>query len=1008
MNVALPGWRLAAAHWPLLVACALFPLVAVLILDDYGISGDGENQRAIGSAALDYLAGEGERAFERLWFDHDRYYGPGWELLLVLVERVLGLEDSRDIWLSRHFLTHLFFLVSGAFCYLLVYRILGSRMLALVAMILFLLHPRLYAQSFINSKDLPFLAMFMIALYFTHRAFRRDTLGAFLLCGMSVGILVHLRIIGLVLLAAVLAMRALDMVLARDGRGRARVLLTGGGFTLAAILTYYAAMPFLWIDPVGQFAELWNTLSNHPNAAYNLFRGEWLYALDGPPFDYIPVWIGITTPLVVPLLALIGAVGLVWQGARRPRDLPRNTSLRFGLLLLFLFVAPLIYIPAAGNNVYHDWRQVSFLYAPLVLLAVAGLWGLLSLYGERRMRAGIWVLAGVGVAVMVVSMMRIHPVQASYFNALVDRTTPNRLMSQYLVGGWNQDYWGVLKSIVEDHPDQRIFVNNGYLVQQLVLLPASDRDRVSTIVDAIYNGEFYSTQPVSGRVYTSRIYNNLHIAITGVRIGTGGAAAIIKSAISGEPVRTFNRYGLTHRSFGSFWIHENAIIFVMDDCSDDYLDGHAILHLYPHDPSILFGETARDGFVQHWINITTRHRLEDGRCAVVFLLPDYPVVSVNAHHRRPYPPDPGKRALWDVWIGITPPVDEAVLEGEPEASSVFDVYRDDDALVYVKDGCTDEEAEVEFLVQLFPVDPGDLPAGVNKIAFDNSAAMLTAFRLWDMGGRYGDHCIARFPLPTWPVANVRTGQYDETGYRWQVRFAVTPPTVAAEVLAGEPLVSSAFDIHLDGDALVYVREGCTEEDAGHPFFLHLTPVDTADLPDEGKVHGFDNRDFGLWDHGARINGRCFAVVPLPEYPVASVRTGQYDATGEIWTAQFPLVRPDAAVASLSGEPAASSVYDIYLEGRTLTYVRDGCTEDDIVALFFIHAEPVDVADLPAPRREHGFANLDFSFAARGARTDGKCVAVIPLPAYPIASVRTGQYDATGELWSVEFALPDRE
>lgn len=40
--------------------------------------------------------------------------------------------------------------------------------------------------------------------------------------------------------------------------------------------------------------------------------------------------------------------------------------------------------------------------------------------------------------------------------------------------------------------------------------------------------------------------------------------------------------------------------------------------------------------------------------------------------------------------------------------------------------------------------------------------------------------------------------------------------------------------------------------------------------------------------------------------------------------------------------------------------------------------------------------------------DGKCVAVVPLPAYPIASVRTGQYDATGQLWSVKFALPDRE
>ena len=1008
MSVALPGWRLAVAHWPLLAVCALFLLVAALILDDYGISGDGDAQRFLGAVALDYLGGEGERAFDQLWWAPEIHsYGPGWEASLTLVERVLGLEDSRDIWLSRHYLTHLFFLVGGVFCYLLVYRILGSRMLALVAMLLFLLHPRLYAQSFFNSKDLPFLAMFMIALYVTQRAFRRDTLGAFLLCGMGVGMLVHLRIMGLILLAAVLAMRALDLALARDGRGRARVLLTGGAFTLAAILTYYALMPFLWLDPVGQFAELWSTLSNHPNPAYNLFRGEWLYALDGPPFDYIPVWIGITTPLVVPLLALIGVVGLVWQGARRPCDVPRNTSLRFGLLLLFLFVAPIIYIPAAGNNIYQDWRLVSFLYAPLVLLAVAGLWTLLSSYGERRMRAGVWVLAGVGVAVMAVSMLRIHPVQDSYFNALVDRTTPNRLMSQYLVGGWNQDYWSILEDIVADHPDQKIFINDVSLMIQMDLLPASERDRVSTIVDAVYYVGFYSDQPVSGRVYTSRIYNNLHAAVRGARTGTGGATAIIQAALSGEPVRTFNRYGRSHRSLGSFRVHDNAIVFVMDDCSDEYRDGSAMLHLYPHDPSILYGETARDGFVEHWLPLTVRHRLEDGRCAVVFLLPDYPVVRVNAYHRRSYSPESEKRALWDVWIGITPPVDEAVLEGAPEASSVFDVYRDGDALVYVKDECTDEEAETEFLVHLFPVAPDDLPAGVTKVVFDQSVAAVAAFRLWDMGGRYGDRCIARFPLPAWPVANVRTGQYDATGFRWQVRFAVTPPTVDAEVLAGEPLVSSTFDVHLDGDALVYVRDGCMEEDVV-PFLLHLTPFDTADLPDAGKAHGFENRDFGLWDYGALSDGRCLAVVPLPDYPVASVRTGQYDATGEIWTAQFPLVRPDAALAALSGEPVASSVYDIYREGRTLTYVREGCTDDDTEAPFFLHVEPVDVASLSDPRREHGFDSLDFFFAAHGVRMDGDCVAVVPLPAYPIANVRTGQYDETGQLWGVEFALPDRE
>ena len=209
-----------AAHWPLAAVCALFLLVGALALDDYGVTQDTQHQRVIGKAALDYLAGDGERAFDQLprHLDH-RFYGAAFEAPLALLERIPGLEDARDVYRGRHLLTHLFFLAGGVFCYLLVLRLFNSRALALIALVLFLLHPRIYAHSFFNSKDVPFLAMFTISLYLVHRAFRRDTLAAFLLCGVGVGLLMNLRVMGVVLFAAVLALRALD---SGGGGGSAR------------------------------------------------------------------------------------------------------------------------------------------------------------------------------------------------------------------------------------------------------------------------------------------------------------------------------------------------------------------------------------------------------------------------------------------------------------------------------------------------------------------------------------------------------------------------------------------------------------------------------------------------------------------------------------------------------------------------------------------------------------------------------------------------------------------
>ena len=148
---------------------------------------------------------------------------------------------------------------------------------------------------------------------------------------------------------------------------------------------------------------------------------------------------------------------------------------------------------------------------------------------------------------------------------------------------------------------------------------------------------------------------------------------------------------------------------------------------------------------------------------------------------------------------------------------------------------------------------------------------------------------------------------------------------------------------------------------------------------------FENRDFWLWERGGRAGGgRCVAVVPLPDYPVASIRTGQYDEGGEHWEARFSLVHERVDAATLAGDPLARSVFGVWLEGGALVYVKDECMEDDMAAQFFIHVHPVDADDLPEARREHGFDNRDFLLWQRGGRdAGGRCVAMTALPDYPM-------------------------
>ena len=111
----------------------------------------------------------------------------------------------------------------------------------------------------------------------------------------------------------------------------------------------------------------------------------------------------------------------------------------------------------------------------------------------------------------------------------------------------------------------------------------------------------------------------------------------------------------------------------------------------------------------------------------------------------------------------------------------------------------------------------------------------------------------------------------------------------------------------------------------------------------------------------------------------------------------------------SGERVASGKFDVFVNGRTLIYVREPCVPADMEAWFFVHIDPDDPDDLPEERQRWGFDNLDFLFTRHRQATwfGEKCLAVLDLPDYGIAAIRTGQYDGSGQLWGVEFALPDQ-
>ena len=221
--------------------------------------------------------------------------------------------------------------------------------------------------------------------------------------------------------------------------------------------------------------------------------------------------------------------------------------------------------------------------------------------------------------------------------------------------------------------------------------------------------------------------------------------------------------------------------------------------------------------------------------------------------------------------------------------------------------------------------------------------------------------------------------------------------------AREPALRAAFGIRLDGRTLTWTREPCAEDDMWPHLFVEAAPLDA------GPAKRFE---FSPGERGLRFGGRCLVRFELPDYPIAGLRTGQL-AGGDlppVWQASLPVGDPSFPRRASSwyedvtaAGPAARGPFGVYLEGRALTYVRDGCAREDAEPRFFVHAWAADAGDLPADRREAGFEALGFAFGDHGVRFGDTCMARIALPDYALRSVRTGQYDDGGHLWDAEFA-----
>lgn len=450
-------------HAPALSLIALALTWCFFVFDDYGISWDELQQQKVGKYTYEYIAQESDSLIDF----KDRVYGPIYETGLIAVQKACSIHDYRDIYLSRHLANHLFFLLGLCFLYLIGIIIFEKRIPALLLALLVYSTPRIFGHSFINSKDIPFLVMYIISTYAVLTYLKKTSYATLIFVSISCALLVCFRIPGIIiplLFAALLIFKSVQ----NKKLDYIKHLLI---FTTITIAGTYAFWPYLWQNPIPRFVESFKTMSAFPWEDFVLFEGNYY---PGPrlPHHYLFKWFYISVPIFYLIVILAGLGSFIYLLAKHfIRFFHHDLKILF---LILSIIGPITAVILFRSIVYDDWRHLYFIYPNLLLISI---WSILGIITYKKIRALFFTTAFLAVSFSIVQIIKLHPYQQTFFNAMAGKNPAEN----YDIDYWGSSYKQALEWISSQYPHSKVCVAHNPGIYNYNFLNNDARSKIALV-----------------------------------------------------------------------------------------------------------------------------------------------------------------------------------------------------------------------------------------------------------------------------------------------------------------------------------------------------------------------------------------------------------------------------------------------------------------------------------------------------------------------------------------------
>ena len=499
----------------------IYFIIGVNIYKDYGISFDENINRDNGFVSLKYI-------FEKIGINadlskfvvdipnlsdyKDKAYGVVFDLPLAFFEFFFDIDNTRDAFLFRHLINFILFFISTVVFFILCNLIFQDKVLSLIGSLTLILSPRIFAESFYNPKDIIFMSLFIIATLFSVKFLRDKNNSSMLFAVFFSSLAVGVRIVGIYLPLITLFFFLFNT----DNTNNKFKIFSSIKYLFLFLGFLVFLWPFLWEDTFLNLLVAFNEFKNYPWKGEILYFGKFINA-EFTPWHYFFVWFLLTTPIIFSVIIILGVIYTFFIFFRnlfqieviKNNNLWRENYEMFGIFFLMVTITPILSVILFNSTLYSGWRQLYFLYPPLIILGLFFL-NFLKKINIKYFKIFILIFS-IQSLFSIYNIIKMHPHQHVYFNGLAN---------SFIKGKFALDYWGVsnfqtlnhlLKNTNNDEFPIKISSSSFTdLNKTKLIMEAADANKINFIEDRHYESDFIFTNYY---YFTRPIYNKKRYTI---------------------------------------------------------------------------------------------------------------------------------------------------------------------------------------------------------------------------------------------------------------------------------------------------------------------------------------------------------------------------------------------------------------------------------------------------------------------------------------------------------------